>query len=136
MTSSSFAGRVLSVVTAFACLTAPVAASAASERFALEYRVERTASAKLSIAECLDVAKRESAAVGYIPAVENRYPGQLTTFASGPRQGGASLIVYCIAVDQKTAFVVQAIDYNRPSSPQSERIANRVHEALLAAARR
>jgi len=136
MTSFSFAGRVVSAAAALACLTAPVAASAASERFALEYRVERTASAKLGIGQCLDVAKRESAAIGYVPALENRYPGQLATFASGPRQGGASLIVYCIAVDQKTAFVVQAIDYNRPNSPQSKRIADRVHGALLAAARR
>lgn len=135
MKSSSVAGRVLAAVTAFVCLAAPIAASAASQRFALEYRVERTASAKLSIATCLDVAKRESAAIGYVPAVENRYPGQLTTFASGPAAGGASLIVYCIAVDQKTAFVVQAIDYNRPNSPQSKRIADRVHSALLAAAR-
>lgn len=120
---------------ALGCLSLPAQAAAASSEFALEYRVERSAAAKLSIATCMNVAKQTSAALGYAPAMENRYPGQLGVFASGPDAGGASLIVYCIAVDQKTAFVVQAIDYSRPNSPAAARVADRVRAALLAAAK-
>lgn len=132
MKSYQAAGLALAV----GCLALPVPSIAAASKFGLEYRVERADSGKLSLTTCIDTAKRESAALGYVPASESRFPGQLTVFASGPAAGGASLIVYCIAVDKKTAYVVQAIDYNRPNSPQSVRVANRVHAALLAAGRR
>ncbi|MDG2521257.1 DUF6180 family protein [Caulobacter segnis] len=133
MKSLKLAGLAL----AGCALCLPASASwAAASKFGLEYRVERSAAAKLSLSTCIDTAKRESAALGYAAAVENRYPGQLAVFASGPNAGGASLIVYCIAVDQKTAFVVQAIDYNRPQSPAAARVADKVHGAILAAARR
>jgi hypothetical protein len=128
--------RLAGLVLALGCLSVPTVSSAAASKFGLEYRVERASAAKLSVAACLDVAQRQSAALGYQTAVENRYPGQLTVLASGPRAGGSSLIVYCIAVDQKTAFVVQAMDYSRPNSPDAARIADRVHAALLAAAKR
>lgn len=128
--------RLAGLAFVLGCLSLPTLSNAAASRFGLEYRVERTNAAKLSVAACLDVAKRESSAMGYEPAVENRYPGQLAVFASGPRAGGSSLIVYCIAVDQKTAFVVQAIDYSRPNSPAAARIADRVHAALIAAGKR
>ncbi|MBU1377056.1 MAG: hypothetical protein KKE02_11215 [Alphaproteobacteria bacterium] len=119
---------------ALALLCISTSATAAASKFALEYRVERAATARLSVATCLDTAKRASTAIGYQPAVENHYPGQLAVFASGPAAGGSSLTVYCIAVDQKTAFVVQAIDYSRPNSPAAARVADRVHSALMAAA--
>ena len=131
MKSYLLAGPVL----ALACLTVPASATAAASSFALEYRVERAATARLSPNACLDVAKRESAAIGYAAAVENRHDGKLAVFASGPAAGGASLTVYCIGVDQKTAFVVQAIDYSRPNSPAAARVADRVQKALLAATR-
>ena len=115
---------------------AATAAHAQSSKFSLEYRVERSATAKLSVDACLETAKRASGALGYAPSVENRFPGQLAVFASGPANGGSSLVVYCIAVDQKTAFVVQAMDYSRPNSPAAARAANQVQAALLAAARR
>lgn len=116
-------------------LSLPASASAASSKFGLEYRVERADSGKLSLDACFATAKRASAALGYVPAVEQRHPGQLAVFASGPGGGGASLTVYCIAVDRKTAYVVQAIDYSRPNSPQAAKVANQVHSALLAAGR-
>ena len=124
---------VTGAVLALGCLLSAPSAVAAPSKFGLEYRVERASSAKLSLDTCLGVAKRESAKLGYAPAVENRYPGQLAVFASGPAAGGASLMVYCIAVDQKTAFVVQAIDYSQPNSPAAKRTADRVHAALLSA---
>ena len=132
MKSYGVSGFVLAV----SCLLAAPAAGAAPSKFGLEYRVERANSAKLSLSTCLDVAKRESTKLGYSPAVENRYPGQLAVFASGPAAGGSSLMVYCIAVDQKTAFVVQAIDYSQPNSPAAKRTADRVHAALLSASQR
>lgn len=127
---------VIGFVLAVGCLLAAPAAVAAPSKFGLEYRVERANSAKLSLAKCFDVAKRESAKLGYAPAVENRYPGQLAVFASGPAAGGSSLLVYCIAVDQKTAFVVQAIDYSQPNSPAAKRTADQVHASLLSASQR
>ncbi len=108
-------------------------AAAAAPQFGLEYRVERADSARLSLATCLATAKRASAELGYVTTMGNSYPGQLAMFASGPKGGGSSLIVYCIAVDRKTAFVVQAMDYNRPASAASARVADHVHRALLKA---
>lgn len=128
--------RLAGLALAAGCVVLPAtSATAASSKFGLEYRVERASSGKLSLDKCLATAKRASAALGYVQAVENRYPGQLAVFASGPSAGGASLTVYCIAADQKTAYVVQAIDYSRPNSPQAAKAANQVHSALLAAGR-
>ncbi|MES2036161.1 MAG: DUF6180 family protein [Pseudomonadota bacterium] len=133
MKSQNLAGLTLAV--AAGCLSLSATSASAASKFGLEYRVERTDSGKLSLDTCLATAKRASAAVGYAPAVENRYPGQLAVFASGPAAGGASLTVYCIAVDRKTAYVVQAIDYSRPNSPQAKKVADQVHAALVAAGR-
>lgn len=126
--------RLAAVAAALGCASVPAMGHAQASKFALEYRVERKASVKLGLGACVDTAKKASAALGYQPAMENRFPGQLGVFASGPSGGGASLVVYCIAVDQKTAFVVQAIDYMRPNSPQAAKAADRVHAALMAAA--
>lgn len=127
---------VTGFVLAVGCLLSAPSAVAAPSKFGLEYRVERASSAKLSLDACLGTAKRESAKLGYTSAVENHYPGQLAVFASGPAAGGSSLVVYCIAVEQKTAFVVQAIDYSQPNSPAAKRTADRVHAALLSASQR
>lgn len=110
-------------------------AVAANEKFGLEYRVERTDTGRLSVPTCLKVAEAASARLGYVAANKQHYPGKLAVFASGPRTGGGSLTVYCIAVDQKTAYVVQALDYNRQQSEAARRAADTVHKALLAASR-
>lgn len=110
-------------------------AVAASERFGLEFRVERADAGKLDLATCLATAQRASASLGYVPVTTNTFPGKLAFFAAGPRNGGGSLTVYCIAVDRKTAYVVQALDYNRPQSAVAKRAADTVHQALLRAGR-
>ena len=123
-------------VALFAAFAASLATPAiASDKFGLEYRVERVDAARLSIADCLGVAQKASAAIGYLPATQKSYPGQLAVFASGPRAGGGSLTVYCIAVDRKTAFVVQALDYRREQSVAARSAADAVHQALLRASR-
>jgi len=61
------------------------------------------------------------------------YPGQLAVFAAGPRGGEGSLTVYRIAVDRKTAYVVQTLDCNRPQSAAAKLAADSVHQALLKA---
>jgi hypothetical protein len=71
--------------------------------------------------------------LGYVAMTAKTYPGQLTVFASGPANGGGSLTVYCIPVDKKTAFVLQALDYNRAQSATAKRTADYVHQALLRA---
>ena len=113
----------------------PSPAMAVSERFGLEYRVERADAGNLDLATCLATAQKASASVGYAQAMMKTYPGQLAVFASGPKAGGGSLTVYCIAVDRKTAYVVQALDYNRPQSAAAKRAADAVHQALLRASR-
>ncbi|MCE7798104.1 DUF6180 family protein [Sphingobium sufflavum] len=110
-------------------------ASAASEKFGLEYRVERSDAGKLSVPECLKVAESASSRIGYVAANRQIYPGKLAVFASGPKAGGGSLTVYCIAVDRKTAYVVQALDYNRQQSSAARRAADAVHTALSIASR-
>lgn len=108
-------------------------ASAASGKFGLEYRVERADAGKLTLAACLAISEKASAALGYVAAERKVYPGQLAVFASGPRKGGGSLTVYCIAVDRKVAYVVQALDYNQAQSSAARRAADSVHQALLRA---
>ena len=123
---------------AIAAVTASLAsapAQAASEKFGLEYRVERADAGKLTLATCLKTAEKASADLGFVPANRQTFPGQVAVFASGPRAGGGSLTVYCIAVDRKTAYVVQALDYNRAHSAAAKRAADSVHQALLRAAR-
>lgn len=127
--------NVLSLAAAFGALALSFPATAASEKFGLEYRVERASAGRLSVPACLRTAEAASARLGYTPSNRQIYPGQLAVFASGPRSGGGSLTVYCIAVDQKTAYVVQALDYNRPQSASARRAADAVHGALLAASR-
>ena len=108
-------------------------AVAASEKFGLEYRVEREDAGKLTLAACLAIAEKASAALGYVAAERKVYPRQLAVFASGPRKGGGSLTVYCIAVGRKVAYVVQALDYNQAQSSAARRAADSVHQALLRA---
>ena len=100
--------------------------------FNLEYRVERAASAKLNLDQCAEIAQGEAKSAGYTQTV-SRYPGQLVTVTGGPGGGGSSFIVHCIAVDQKTVSVVQAIDY-RGRSGATARFADRVQAALVKAA--
>lgn len=120
---------------AVAALVACAPAMAASERFALEYRVERADAGRLSVPACLATAERASAAIGYVPALRNTFQEPLAVFSSGPRGGGAALIVTCIGVGPKTAYVVQAIDYFHPESPAAKRAAGAVAQALLRASR-
>ncbi len=112
-------------------MTTPV--HAASPRFGLEFRVERMDAGTLGIASCLAIAKKASTDLRYVAMTASYYPNKLAVSASGPANGGGSLIVYCIAVDRKTAFVVQALDYNRAQSDAAKRAADYVHRALLRA---
>ena len=126
-------GRMAVAVVALVSAAAP--AAAASARFGMSYHVERVDAARMDPARCIAAAERASNAIGYVTASRQVHPGQLAVLASGPRGGGGSLTVYCIAVDRKTAFVVQALDYNRPNSPIAQRAADAVRRALLNAAR-
>lgn len=124
---------VVAAVVILATAGAGSPASAASERFGMSYHVERVDAARLPPNRCLAVAERASGALGYVTAMKQLHPGRLAVLASGPRGGGRSLVVYCIAVERKTAVVVQAIDYNRPNSIAAQRAADSVRQALLAA---
>ncbi len=106
-------------------------ALAASDPFHVAYNVERADASKLSTDTCAEIAQREAGDYGYVHAVD-RTPGQLIVVSGGPADGGASFLVYCIAVDNKTAYVVQGIDYSRQKSSAGA-LADRVHKALLEA---
>ncbi|MGV2981181.1 DUF6180 family protein [Camelimonas sp. ID_303_24] len=108
------------------------AARAADGDFGLEYRVERAEASRLSLDQCARVVEQAASQAGYRVSID-RYPGQLAVIAGGPPQGGWSYTVYCIAVDQKVAHVVQGISY-RPGGNVAGFV-NRVHAALLKAAR-
>jgi hypothetical protein len=105
----------------------------AAETFNVAYHVERVDAAKLSIDRCAEIVQREAGDQGYLYAVD-RTPGKLTVLSGGPRRGGASLLVYCIAVDGKTVHVVQGIDYQGRKG-EAGGLADRIHQALLEAGR-
>ncbi|MFE0014855.1 DUF6180 family protein [Mesorhizobium sp. NPDC059054] len=108
-------------------------AQAASDTFHVAYNVERADASKLSIDTCAEIARQEAGDFGYVHSVD-RTPGQLIVVSGGPAEGGASFLVYCIAVDNKTAYVVQGIDYRRQKS-DAGKLADRVHKALLEASK-
>lgn len=116
------------VIVALASTTAGLAEAS---DFNLEYRVDRADSARMSLDRCADIVQGEAKAAGYTQTV-SRYPGQLVTVTGGPGGGGSSFIVHCIAVDQKTVSVVQAIDY-RGRQGATARFADRVQAALAKA---
>ncbi|MBR2814219.1 MAG: hypothetical protein IKE60_06185 [Reyranella sp.] len=121
------------LVFGFATGLAPRLTQAAPDTFNVAFNVERIDAAKLSIDRCAEIAQQEAGDQGYSYSV-NRTPGKLMVVSGGPAQGGASLLVYCIAVDNKTAYVVQGIDYQRQKG-SAGRLADRIHKALLEASK-
>jgi|GEM_PF-1998226 len=115
-------------------LSAVIPASS-SEQFSLDYRVERFDAGAFSIETCLDTAADLAEGEGLVEAARDLHPGELGVYVAGPAQGGSSVIVYCIGVGDKTAFVVQSLDYMRAASPEAAALADRLHQGLLDAAR-
>ena len=106
----------------------------AADTFSLSYNVERVGAQKMNVNQCLDAAKAASDAIGYRGAVSDRHGDKLTVYASAPAGGGASLVVYCIAVDTKTTFVVQAIDFQN-NAARAKQASDAVFGALMSKAR-
>ncbi|MFC4257379.1 hypothetical protein GRI97_17315 [Altererythrobacter xixiisoli] len=129
----NFIPAVAAIAALSAAGTTP--AVAAGEQFGLSYHVDRLDTTKLSVADCLTTAQQASTALGYATTVRQLHPNQLGVLASGPRNGGASLTVYCIAVDRKTAVVVQALDHQQANSAAAQRVADNVRQAVLRAGR-
>lgn len=114
------------------CISVP--ASGANSRFGLGYNVERFEASRFSIDRCLATVEAASGSLGFVAAARKVHPGELAVFASGPRNGGGSLTVYCMAVGDKTASIVQVLDYSQRDSAAAQRTAETVHRALLRAA--
>ncbi|MGN6764108.1 MAG: DUF6180 family protein [Rhizobiaceae bacterium] len=125
--------RLLIASTLVAFGFAPSLAQAASDQFNVAYNVERVDASRLSRDKCADIAQREADGNGYVHSVD-RTPGKLAVVSGGLAQGGASLLVYCIAVDDHTAYVVQGIDY-QPEKGNAGALADRIHEALVEASK-
>ena len=122
---------IASTVVAFGFVSS--LAQAASDQFNVTYNVERVDASKLSLDECAEIAQREAGSNGYVHSV-NQTSGKLAVVSGGLAQGGASLLVYCIAVDDHTAYVVQGIDYQQEKG-NAGALADRIHEALLEASK-
>ena len=123
--------RLLIASTLVAFGFAPSLAQAASDQFNVAYNVERVDAFRLSLDKCAEIAQRE--ADGYVHSVD-RTLGKLAVVSGGLAQGGASLLVYCIAVGDHTAYVVQGIDY-QPEKGNAGALADRIHEALVEASK-
>ncbi|GLK57045.1 hypothetical protein JOD31_003078 [Methylopila capsulata] len=127
------APSIVAALVASGALATP--ALAASDEFGLDYRVERRDAGRFSIESCIAAAQTAADAAGLVTTVDKLHPGELGVLAAGPRGGGGSLIVYCIGVDRKTVFVVQAMDYMRRDSAAASALADSVHGALMKASR-
>lgn len=110
-------------------------ALAQSEQFGLSYRVERLQASDLDLEACVAAADSAATAIGYRTALTKIHPDQLGVYSAAAPDGAGSLMVYCIAVDDKTTFLVQAMDYDDATSPEASAAADSVGKALLAAAR-
>ncbi len=118
------------VLTVVALALFPTVSMAATDSFSLSYNVERVGAQKMDVGKCLDTARSAADALGYVGTVSDRHADKLAVYGAGPSGGGASLVVYCIAVDTKTTFVVQAIDY-RNNAARAKLAADTVYKALL-----
>ncbi len=118
---------------ALAALLGAAPAAWANDPFMITYHVERTPAAALSLDQCTDMIESQARTAGY-SVVVNRYTGQLGIVSGGPSSGGA-FISHCIAVDDKTVSVIQGLDYAPAKGPVGD-FADRVHEALMAAAKK
>ncbi|MCE4222939.1 hypothetical protein HCU64_04175 [Methylobacterium sp. C25] len=104
--------------------------ASAADDFTFDYRIERASAAKLSIDTCAEITKRTTQAPGYVQSV-NREAGKLVTITGGPAAGGSAFIVHCIASDDKTVYVVQALDY-RGRKTEAAAFADKIRDALKA----
>ncbi|MBB3900908.1 DUF6180 family protein [Methylobacterium brachythecii] len=98
--------------------------------FSFDYRVEPASADKLSIDTCAEITKRTTQTPGYVQSV-NREAGKLVTITGGPSAGGSAFIVHCIASDDKTVYVVQALDY-RGRKAEAAAFADKIRDALKA----
>jgi len=112
---------------------ATTAQAGPSDIFNVTYHVERAEASKLSLDRCAEIAQQGAADTGYVSSAD-RHPGKLIVVSGGPAEGGASFLAYCIAVDGKTASVVQGIDYRRQKSTAGA-LADRVHGSLVEASK-
>ncbi|MEG3087554.1 DUF6180 family protein [Sphingomonas sp. PB4P5] len=99
----------VSLPIALACLGLASPALSQGSDFNLTYHVERTPTARLSLATCgntvAQVARRSKLSVDM-----QSFPGQLV-IVKGGRAGAGAFVVQCIAVGNTTVSVVQGIDY-------------------------
>ena len=75
----------------------------------MTYHVERTPTAKLSLATCGN-AVVQLARQSKLSVESQSFPGQLV-MVKGGRAGVGTFVVQCIAVSNMTVSVIQGIDY-------------------------
>lgn len=105
--------------------------ASASDDFKLDYRIERTDAAKLSLAQCTQILRRTAQASG-IPVMVSDPSEPAVAITGGPSDGRGAIVAYCISAGDKTVHVVQGIGY-RPGASVAA-FADEAHAALLKAA--
>lgn len=117
---------------AFALLATASPALSQGGDFSLTYHVERTPTARLSLATCgnavAQIARQSRLSVGI-----QSFPGQLV-IVKGGRAGAGAFVVQCIGVGNTTVSVVQGIDYRGQKGVLGQ-FADRAFVAVKAAIR-
>lgn len=113
-----------------------VAASAtgaiAADEFKLDYRIERTEAAKLSLAQCTQILRQTAQEMAIPVSVSDESLPAVAVFG-GLGDGKGSIVAYCITAGDKTVHLVQGIGY-RPGSTIAA-YADKAHHALLDASK-
>lgn len=120
------------------CIGLALPLGAAAADFSLGYEVDRVPAAQLSVQACNAAIGRGAAALGYVVRA-NQDQKTLSLHVSGPRPEGRSLVAYCIAAGNHTAWVVQAFDYSGPGLSEpgviAKKVAGEIRKAIKPAAR-
>ncbi|WP_341668236.1 DUF6180 family protein [Alcaligenes sp. SDU_A2] len=108
---------------------------AAQDAQTIRQPIEQRSFSALSVAQCLDAVQRTASRQGYIQHTDQHDPGQWGLYIGGAPLIGGSLVVYCIGMEQSTAYIIQA-HATHPSilaTPEglSQEITQALHTATL-----
>ncbi|HCT9233317.1 DUF6180 family protein [Alcaligenes sp. Marseille-Q7550] len=119
-----------------AALSGAMASSLAQEAEPAGLQAERRSISSLSVAQCLDAVRRTAADEGYLQHTELNEPDQLGIYIGGAPIGGGSLVVYCIGLDQATAYIIQARSANSAILAAPRQLSDKIAQALTVTALR
>lgn len=119
-----------------AALSGAMASSLAQDAESAGLQAERRSISFLSVAQCLDAVRRTAADEGYLQHTELNDPDQLGIYIGGAPIGGGSLVVYCIGLDQATAYIIQARSADSAILAAPWQLSDKIAQALTMTALR